>query len=270
MKVVAWGAGYWGQNIIRELGHHCVMVIEPDKEKADAVTKRFNVRVYPQLPDDLVFDGAVIATPPSTHYGLAKPLLQAGKYVLIEKPFTDTVAQAEELALFPRCMAGHQYLWHPEVRQLRDSIWLPYVHHIFTRRTNAGPVRVWRDALWDLAPHDISIIYYLAGLRKPDSVRCTCGGRNSAIIEMTFDWWFSTSYVSWLGAPKVRTVEVVYNEYEAERTVFDDMATALETPPLTLMLLDFLTGTWPEVGSAEVGLDIVRILNDASPIHQNT
>jgi len=270
MKVIVIGAGRWGGNYIRELGHHCVLVVEPDYGRAAAIAQRFGVRVEPDLPDDIAFDGAVIATPPYTHYALAQPLLQASKYVLVEKPFTDSVAEAEELALFPRCMAGHQYLWHPSVRRLEYDVWLPYVHHIFTRRTNAGPVRAWGNALWDLAPHDISICYYLAGMKRPVNGRCSLGGRDAAILELDFGGWYSTSYVSWLGSPKVRTVEVVYNECDAERVIFDDVATVLETAPLTLMLRDFLTGTWPDEGRADVGLDVVRILNDASTIHKDT
>jgi hypothetical protein len=104
-------------------------------------------------------------------------------------------------------------------------------------------------------------------MRRPHTVRCINAGRDSAVVQMAFDSWFSTSYVSWLGAPKVRTVEVVYRDNCKPRVVFDDVATVLETPPLTLMLRDFLTGAWPAEGRAEVGLDIVKILSDANPIH---
>ena len=71
MKIIVFGAGYWGKNLIRECAGNLVGVIEPDKEKAIQTANTFNVKVYPDLPEDLKFDGAIIATPPNTHVQLA-------------------------------------------------------------------------------------------------------------------------------------------------------------------------------------------------------
>ena len=90
MDVIVIGAGYWGQNYIRELGGNLVGVIEPDKERAEYIVGTYNVNVFPPEDfDELGFDGAVIATPPANHMFYAQKLLKQGKYVYVpSQPLT--------------------------------------------------------------------------------------------------------------------------------------------------------------------------------------
>jgi predicted dehydrogenase len=258
MRTVVFGGGYWGANYIRELGSHCVLVVEPDEKQARAVADRFNVRTEPELGRFKDFDAAIIVTPPEFHANLAMPLLQQGKYVLVEKPLANSAQEARALATYPRCMAGHVYLWHPEVIKLYSNA--RPIDHVVTRRTNDGPVRTWCDALWDLAPHDISICCYLAGWSTPEVLSWVY--KNKAVMNLCYTSWNAFVYVSWLGAPKKRLVEVVPTT--GDRIVFDDLAVVLEEPPLTRMIKDFVSGEWDDRGSAAVGVQVVEVLENAT------
>jgi predicted dehydrogenase len=256
MKVVVFGAGYWGKNYVRELGRRCVLVVEPDPVKARNVSEQFGVPSAPALPTDVEFDGAVLAVPPMLNVALAEPLLLQGKYVLVEKPFALSTAEARRLVNYKRCMAAHIYLWHPSVVELAERLPSLDVDHLFSRRTNNGPIRTW-PVEWDLGVHDVSIFYYLSGWEKPMEVWCH-RGENYALLNLEFSRWDASSYVSWLGGPKTRQLDVV--EKTGEREIFDDVSTVLETPPLALMLEEFLTGAWSDRGQAQVGYDVVEIL----------
>jgi len=259
------GSGYWGSNYVRELGNRCVLVVEPDEVQAKTVADRFNVQVEPELGRFRDFDAAVIVTPPELHANLAMPLLQQGKYVLVEKPLANSTQDARALAAFPRCMAGHVYLWHPEIIKLHDGAYS--IDHMITRRTNNGPVRTWCDALWDLAPHDISICNYLASWHMPE-VRAWVW-RDKAVLNLDYSIWPAFTYVSWLGAPKKRLVEVIPKT--GDRVIFDDLAVVLEEPPLARMIKDFVSGDWDDRGQAAVGVQVVEVLEDATrTVHQDS
>lgn len=258
MRVVVFGAGYFGVNYIRELGRHLVGVVEPDAVKAASVGKRYSIPVAPELPADWEFDGAIIVTPPSEHVSTALPLAAQGKYVLIEKPMAPTVEEALKLHTYrERIMAGLIYLYHPGVEALKTKLKDIPLDHIHTRRTNDGPVREWQNAAWDLAAHDISICNYLMS-HTPHSAQ-SVGTRDWAMIKLDYITTNAAIYVSWKGGPKVRTVELV-SEYPGERYIFDDMAQTLEISPLRRMLDDFLSGSWDKKASFNAGLDVVSVL----------
>lgn len=265
MNVVVFGAGYWGTNYIRELAGNLVAVVEPDKLRADVAKQLYNVRVFPELPDDLEFDGAVIVTPPQTHIKIAKPLLERGKYVLIEKPLAQSSTEAYTIAGYrDRCMAGLVYLYHPEVERLRHVYLNASIDHGFSRRTNQGPVREWGNAMWDLAPHDISIFNYIAG-SSTIGVEATVA-YHWAAVRLLYIAFEALIYVSWIGGPKTRTVELVPTVGGGDRVVFDDvkMSAAMTRSPLRLMLDDFLSSKWKAESSFEAGLDVVSTLEACS------
>src|SRR5439155_6610808 len=123
-------------------------------------------------------DAVVIATPAATHFGLAKRALEAGKHVFVEKPLATKVTEVDELA---RCaqeqnlvvMAGHTFIYNPEVRYVKkliDAGELGEIRYIYSQRLNLGRIRADIDALWNFAPHDISIIQYWLGNPEPVSV----------------------------------------------------------------------------------------------------
>lgn len=260
MRVAVFGAGYFGLNYIRELAHNVVAVVEPDPVQANYAQQRYGVNVYPALPDDLQYDGAVIVTPPDTHVRLAKPVLEHGRYVLIEKPLALSVEEAYQLHPYrKRVMAGMIYLHHPEVLRLKKEV-LPVVplNHIYSRRTNNGPIRSWLNAGWDLAPHDISIFNYWFG-HSPLTIDHITDERNYSLIRLQYIAAETLTYVSWRGGPKIRQIELV-PETSSERIIFDDMASTVDPSPLRRMLDEFISGDWDSRCSYEAGVEVVNVL----------
>lgn len=260
MRIVVFGAGYFGLNYIKELAHNVVAVVEPNSQKADYAKQHYGVRVFPELPRGLKYDGAVIVTPPDTHVQLAKLAAQKGRYVLIEKPLAVSVEEAHQLHPYrKRIMAGLVYLHHPEILRLKREV-LPVVplNHIYSRRTNDGPVRPWLNAGWDLAPHDISIFNYWFG-QSPISLNHITDGRGYSLIRLQYIAAETLTYVSWRGGPKVRQIELV-PETSSERIIFDDMANTVNPSPLRRMLDEFISGNWDSRCSYEAGVDVVNVL----------
>jgi len=228
------GAGHWGPNLIRNFHDNPISrvgwVVDQNRDRLQEVSARFpdarlGVDVHDVLTDPAV-DAVVVATPTSTHYSLAKAALEAGKHVLVEKPITRDVAQAEELCRVAQTvsrvlMVGHVFLYNEGVRRVRQLIAggdLGRVYYISMVRTNLGPIRVDVNAAWDLAPHDLSIAnYWLQS--EPISAAATGGIWINPGIE---DAIFATLrypgdvllnlHVSWLSPRKARDITVVGDE----------------------------------------------------------
>lgn len=266
MKTIVVGAGYWGSKYVSELGPNCVGVVDTNLTKAQKIGQSFGVSGVDDLGGAIAlldFEAAVVATPPDSHVDIALQLLEAGKYVLVEKPLAHSANEARQLLQHrDHCMAGLIYLHHPVVQELRVAVQTNYSFtHGFSRRTNHGPIRSWGDARWDLAPHDVSIFNYILN-SVPSKVIMT--GRHSwAMIaleygEVEFD---VCVYVSWLGGPKKRVVEFTGSANE-NRIIFDDVVSsaALEISPLRRMLDAFMSKEWDDRGSVETGLAVVQTL----------
>lgn len=263
MRIIVIGAGYFGRNYIKELSHNCVAVVETDPVKAELVKQSFNIPVYPEMPHHINFDGVIIVTPPDTHVQLAKPWLDQGYYVLIEKPFATSVAEALQLRKWrDKCMAGMIYLWHPEVERLKEIVKTTPLNHAYSRRTNNGPIRPWQNCLWDLAAHDVSIFNYVFGQTPHALEAIGSNTRDWAILRMVYVAVETLTYVSWRGGPKVREVELVPQEGN-DRIIFDDVKTVLEVTPMRRMLNAFMSGEWDERGSFDAGLEVVSVLEKA-------
>lgn len=256
-RVVVFGAGYWGQNYIRELGRHCALVVDPDPVRRGEVTSRFGVPTAPVL-GERYFDAAVVCTPPQSHYQVALPLLELGMDVLIEKPLATNSRDAEHLATFDNCMSGLIYLYHPSVEGLKEVALSQGICHAFSRRTNDGPVRPYKNALWDLAPHDISIFNFVCEGLPGEALCWTSTSRHWHTFALCYPQVTTLTYVSWHGGPKVRRVELVPER--GKRVIFDDLAVVLETSPLTRMVTAFLSGNWHDRCSGLAGADVVKIL----------
>lgn len=265
MKVIIVGGGYFGINYLRELAGNCVGVVDTSEERRNFISKNYNVPVFEnwrELPSKLEFEGVIIVTPPDSHIVIAKFFAEQGKYVLIEKPLGDSVEECVQLIKYrDKIMAGMIYLYHPEVERLKIMAQEVPIHHIFTRRTNAGPVREYKNALWDLSPHDISICSYILN-QNPIGVRCI-QDLNYAILSLDYIACQSVSYVSWLGGPKTRLVELVPANQQ-NRIIFDDMKATLEVSPLRLMLDDFLSKEWDSKCSFQAGLNVLEVLEKAT------
>lgn len=168
--VVGWG--YWGPKIVRNLDslpHSTVTVIADVEARRLDSLKVSNPWVQTTtIPEDVFrsdVDGVVIATPVCTHYQLAREALLHGKHVLVEKPLTASVSEAEELVALAEkqqriLMVGHTFEYSPAVNELRKLVQngdLGRIYSVQAERLNLGLFRSDINVIWDLAPHDISI-----------------------------------------------------------------------------------------------------------------
>lgn len=258
MKTAVFGAGYWGVNYIRELAGNLAFVVEPDKERAEYVANHYKVEVFPDLPDNSKFDAAVVCTPPGSHIDVALPMLEKGIQVLIEKPFAASMHDAFRVLKYKdKVMAGHVYLYNPGIEKLKEIAGKEPIDHAYSRRTNDGPIRPWQDAMWDLAAHDISIYNYIF---SGTPIAINAFGKTSwRILHLEYIGVDTVIYVSWLGGPKTRVVELVHSA-SGERTIFDDVKTVLEVSPMRRMLDAFFAGDWDDKCSYDAALNVLKVL----------
>ncbi len=248
------GAGYWGPNLVRTALATPAMQLEwlcdLDETRAQAVLGRYTTVKATASYDDVLADPAVaavaIATPAATHFDLVRAALEAGKHVLVEKPLTPSLSEAHKLvALAERSglalMCDHTYCYTPTVRRIRELIRsgeIGEIQFVDSVRINLGLVQPDVDVLWDLAPHDLSILdFVLPPGVVPTAVAahaCDPIGAGRACLAY-LSVWLSTGalahvHVNWLSPTKIRTT--VFGG--SRRTiVWDDM-----NPAARLMLHD--------------------------------
>ena len=242
-RVAVIGAGYWGINHVRnffELGA-LEMVCDESRAMLENVEARFSgTRTKTDFQvalTDAQVDAVVIATPAETHYRIAALALEAGKDVLVEKPLTLNLSDAErllELAVTKKAilMVGHLLEYHPAVLRLRELIEcgeLGELRYIYSNRLNLGKVRREENILWSFAPHDIAIILRLVG-SLPRIVSATGAAYlRAGIADVTnTNMEFPTGvrahiFVSWLHPYKDHRLVVVGSKKMA---VFDDVRTS--------------------------------------------
>ena len=233
------GAGNWGKNHVRVfcelLGNENVTVCDPDASRREAMLAAhpgINTSASPVYED---MDGVVIATSVVTHYQLAREALLAGRDVLVEKPLTTTPDEADALVRLAKdkgriLMVDHLLEYHPAVialKQLVDEGNLGQLFHLVSERLNLGVIRSEENALWSLAPHDISVILYLLG-EEPSEVAAhgaaylQPGIEDLAYVTLRFpSGRIAHVHVSWLDPVKTRRLTVVGDRAMA---VFDDLA----------------------------------------------
>ena len=242
MRIGVIGCGYWGAKHVRVLSSlpqvSQVVAIDSNAAATAALQASFPaLKVAANVAEALpLIDAAVVATPPRAHAPVALQLLRAGKHVLVEKPMATSVADAEEMIRVAAdrgltLMAGHTFEYNAAVRALRQSLVdgeLGRVHYIDTARLNLGLYQSDVNVVWDLAPHDISIVNYLLG-SEPASV--STWGLPHAQARLEDVAYLSLRYpdveamahihVSWLDPCKVRRVTVVGDKRMA---VYNDLA----------------------------------------------
>jgi predicted dehydrogenase len=173
------GAGYWGAKLARNVfevpGGRLAMVCDVDPARRDAIAGRYpGCRAAPDFNALIVqpeLDAIVLATPAAVHAEQARAALEAGKHVLVEKPLALSRLECEELTEHAAArgltlMVGHTFLYSESVRALRRLVVegeLGQVLYVYGQRVNLGVVREDLSALWDLGPHDVSILLYLLG-----------------------------------------------------------------------------------------------------------
>lgn len=237
------GYGYWGPNLVRNFAQMpqsnlaAVCDLSPDNLKK--VKNLFSEVAVTQEYDDLLnnpeIDAIVIAASAPIHYDLAKRALDANKHILVEKPLTlssetsrDLIDRAEKANRI--LMVGHLLEYHSAVEHMKglvESGTLGDVLYLYSQRLNLGQVRKDENALWSLAPHDFSIIFYLLGGKDPVEVTAvgqsylTEGVEDVVFCSVKFkDKTMAHIHVSWLDPHKARKITVVGNKKMA---VFDDM-----------------------------------------------
>jgi predicted dehydrogenase len=283
VKLGVIGYGYWGPNIVRNFSEHqdCKVVAVCDKNSAAlarVLGRHPGVRVTTEADEIVIsseIDAVAIVTPVSSHYELAKKALENGKHVFVEKPFTATSAQAEELVELAECknlciMVDHTFLFTGAVRKIKQLInegTLGPLYYYDSTRVNLGLFQHDVNVLWDLAPHDLSVMDYLIGL-EPDLVVAT----GSAHVNCLEDVAHLTVYfpnnvlahvnVNWLSPVKVRTTLVggqkkmlVWNDLDpAEKVkVYDKGADVRTEQGVHQLLVSYRSGDmWaPKVDELE-------------------
>lgn len=240
-RIAVVGYGYWGSKHVRVLSSMpdvSVTVIDARADRlAEAAAQYPAARLATELDEVLdSLDGVVVATPPASHARVAHAALDAGLHALVEKPLTTSVEDADLLVETARTrgvqlMVGHTFEYNPAVWKLREIVRsgaLGRILYIDTQRLSLGRYQSDVNVLWDLAPHDISIVSYL--LDEPPTsaavwAQCNIGGRHAdvAYLKLGFEGADTSAFihVSWLSPMKVRKVTVVG---EHKMAVYDDMS----------------------------------------------
>jgi predicted dehydrogenase len=230
VKVGVVGYGYWGPKLVRNFSEMSkaalTWVADLDEERLGRLRENYPFLQTTRDYDEMLrsdIDAVVVATPIRTHYRLAKAALLAGKHVLVEKPLTASAHEAEELIELAerrnlRLMVGHTFEYNGAIRTLRDIVRrgdLGKVYYVDAARLNLGLFQTDINVIWDLAPHDLSILLYVLGLdpvgisaRGAANVRP--GIHDVAYLEIDFPGGvLAHLHLSWLDPCKVRRVTIV-------------------------------------------------------------
>lgn len=242
------GYGYWGPNLVRNFfaaNDCCVKTVADSRaDRLVSLKKSFpgisGVKDAAEILRDSNIDAVVIATPVSTHFDLAKRALLQGKHVLIEKPMTSSVMEAEMLINLAAkrnllLMVDHTFLYTgavDKIKQLVDGQELGTIKYIDSTRINLGLFQPDINVLWDLAPHDISILNYIIN-ERPHSVNATGithtknSIENIAYLTVNYDSGFIAHFnCSWTSPVKIRMMliggdqkMILYNDLEPTEKV---------------------------------------------------
>jgi predicted dehydrogenase len=238
------GCGYWGPNLLRNFsalsGCSVKYVVDSSAERRAFVEANFPfscaIETHQTVLEDPSVDGVVIATPAASHFSLARDALDAGKHVFVEKPLATKVAEVDELSNRATrqnlvVMTGHTFVYNSAVhyvKKLIDAGELGELRYIYSQRLNLGRIRSDIDALWNFAPHDISIIQYWLDDPEPISI----GRQGMAYMQEGIDdvvflnleypgKVIANVHVSWLDPQKVRKMIIVGSR---KMVVYDDIA----------------------------------------------
>jgi predicted dehydrogenase len=316
------GLGYWGPNLVRVFNEldeaEVVAVCDLDAGRRARIARRYpGVRVtasYEDILADPAIDAVALATSVSTHYPLARAALDVGKHVFVEKPMAGSAAEAAELCTIAKAaglvlMPGHTFLYSPPVNVVRDLIQsgeLGEIYFISMSRVNLGLHQSDVSVIWDLGPHDFSILRYWLD-ENPSAVT---SATRSCVIEGIPDVAFVTLQhesgtlaqveLSWLAPSKLRRTTVVgsskmvvYDDTSPEPVRVFDSGVSLPDPtsfgeyrlsyrtggiyspaiepaePLSLELADFVESVQrgrSPRSSARLGLDVVKTIEAASGV----
>jgi len=316
VRIAVVGLGYWGPNLVRNLHElpeaEVACVCDLREEALAAIGRRYPAierrTKFDDVLEDPAIDAVAIATPVSTHYSLAAGALEAGKHVFVEKPLAASSEEALALVEFAECaglalMPGHTFLYSPPVNLIRELIAggeLGQIYFVSTSRVNLGLHQPDVSVVWDLGPHDFSILRYwleeaptvVAGVTRD----CVIPGTpDVAFIHLCFGGGaIAHVELSWLAPSKLRRTAIVgsrkmvvyddtsnepvrifdsgaelpppetFGEYQLTYRTGDIVSPKVQaTEPLALEFTDFCHAVRTDAvprSSAEVGLDVVRMV----------
>jgi len=323
VRVAIVGLGYWGPNLVRNFNEldcaEVVAVCDSDVERLELIQRRYPaVQTYASVDDvlaDDTIDAVAFATPVSTHFPLGRAALEAGKHVFVEKPLAASSSECSELIQLADSrglvlMPGHTFLYSPPVVAVRDLIESGDVGDLYfvsTSRVNLGLHQRDVSVIWDLAPHDFSILRYWLD-ETPTTVRALSRGciipsiPDVAFIDLEYaSGAIAHVELSWLAPSKLRRTTivgsrkmVVYDDTSTEPVRVFDSGVVLKDPetfgeyrltyrtgdivspridaaePLSAELRDFCEAVMSGTtprSSAAIGLQVVQMIEAADRSH---
>lgn len=261
LKVGVVGAGAWGRNHVRTVAGlaeaELAAVCDPDPKVRERLARQYPAALVTGEIGALlgVVDAVIVASPAATHAAIARQVVEAGKPVLVEKPFALKVEDALMVARLSAerkvpVLAGHLLVYHPAVERLRELVRtgeLGKVFYLYGLRVNLGQVRKDENALWSFGPHDVSVALYLLGEHP---IRVAAHGKSylqpaiEDVVFLTMEFGsgvLAHVQLSWLDPHKERKLTVVGAK---KMVVFDDME-----PREKLRIYDKGVDRPPEYGS---------------------
>jgi predicted dehydrogenase len=244
MNVAVIGFGYWGPNLVRNFTAcpttEVVAIADKDPGRRAAAGNTYRwTRVVDDADEifsDPAIDAVALATPLFTHYPLAKRALEAGKHVLVEKPLASSVAECEELKALAAArglviMVDHTFVYTGAVRKIRELVsggHLGRVLYFDSVRINLGLFQPDFNVVWDLAPHDLSIIDYVLGLdaRWVSAIGANHYGKHENLAYLTIgfdDELLAHVHCNWVAPVKTRRITIAGTE---RMLVYDDTTPA--------------------------------------------
>lgn len=301
MKIAVVGLGYWGPNLVRNFlntdGVEGVIACDMVQRRLDAVKKKFPTVETTMSFDDILYRddiaGVAIATPVSTHFALGMKVLEAGKHLLLEKPMAATTAEAEQLLDFAyskmlTLMVDHTFVYTSAVQKMKELITKGEIGDILyfdSVRVNLGLFQHDTNVIWDLAPHDISIMDYLID-DKPVAVSCVGLAHFSEYEDVAYvtvhfaEKLMAQFHVNWLSPVKVRKIllggtklMVVYDDMEASEKikVYDRGVEVKDEDAVYKKLVQYRTGNMysPNIDPSEalgrMTAEFVECINTGKP-----
>jgi predicted dehydrogenase len=272
MKFGVIGYGYWGPNVVRNLasldGSEMIAIAEINSAARTRAQRSYPATEITAYASDVIgsskIDAVAIVTPVWTHYELAKAALEMGKHVFVEKPFTSNCAQGEELINLAlqknlKIMVDHTFLFTGAVTKISELLndgLIGNLYYYDSTRVNLGLFQHDINVLWDLAPHDLSIMDYLIRT-KPEAVVATGqshlnGHEDVAFMTLYFpEKVIAHINVNWLSPVKVRTTLIggekkmlVWNDLEADEKVkvYDKGVNISNREGVYELLVDYRSG----------------------------
>ncbi len=237
------GCGYWGPNLIRNfmgIEDSCVKTCSDlSSDRLEHMKKLYpsikTTTKFQDVTEDSDIDAIVVATPVSAHYPIAKEALEAGKHVFVEKPLAQSANEGEELMRIAAerkrvLLVGHTFVYTAAVNKIKDVVSsgeLGDIYYVSSSRVNLGVFQEDINVVWDLAPHDISIMNYILDSRPLSASAVGHSYIRPDINDVAFitlqypDSILTNIQVSWLNPNKIRKTTVVGSK---KMLVYDDIS----------------------------------------------